>query len=80
MSKILTNVVLEWDKFGYLNYKTIATKDNILFSGLRITGNPKEIKFRKMVSIKVFSQEFSDKKFSTMIIDYLVLLFSYIVL
>ena len=80
LSKILTNVVLECDKVGYLNYKNIATKDNILFSGLEITGNLKEIKFRKMVSIKLFGQEFSDKKFSTVIIDYLVLLFSNIVL
>ena len=76
--KILTNIVVECDKVGYTNYKKIVTNDNIVFSGLEIThDNPKLIIHkRKMISEKIFGQEISDKKFSTLLIDYYLQLFS----
>ena len=76
--KILTNIVVECDKIGYTNYKKIITNDNIVFSGLEIThDNPKlVIHKRKMISEKIFGQELSDKKFSTVLIDYYLQLFS----
>ena len=78
LCKILSNIVSECDKIGYLKYKKIINNDNILFDGLKIKSNINiKMNFRKMISFKIFGQEFSDKKFYNLIQDYLLQLFSH---
>ena len=78
LCKILSNIVLECDKNGYLKYKEIIDNDEILFEGLKIKGQLKSnLNLRKMISLKIFGQKFADKKFNNVIQEYLLQLFSY---
>jgi hypothetical protein len=77
LCKILSNIVLECDKNGYLKYKDIINNDEILFEGLKIKGQLKSnLNLRKMISLKIFGQKFADKKFNNVIQEYLLQLFS----
>lgn len=77
LCRILSNIVNECDKKGYLNYKEIINNDDILFEGLKIKGNPNlNMNLRKMISLKIFGQEYSEKKFYNLIQDYTLHLFS----
>ena len=77
LCKIISNVVSECDKNGYLKYKKIINNDNILFNGLKIKGmNNIKMNLRKMISLKIFGQELSDKKFYHLIVDLFLHLFS----
>ena len=77
LCKIISNVVSECDKNGYLKYKKIINNDNILFNGLKIKGmNNTKMNLRKMISLKIFGQELSDKKFYNLILDLFLQLFS----
>ena len=77
LCKILSNIVLECDKNGYLKYKDIINNDEIIFEGLKIKGQLKSnLNLRKMISLKVFGQKFADKKFNNVIQEYLLQLFS----
>ena len=75
--RILSNIISECDKNGYLNYKKIICDDDIVFDGIKIKGNPNmQINFRKMISFKIFGQELSEKKFNILINEYLLKIFS----
>lgn len=77
LCKILSNIVNECDKNGYLKYKEIINSDEILFEGLKIKGQLKSnLNLRKMISLKVFGQKFADKKFNNVIQEYLLQLLS----
>ena len=77
LCKILSNIVLECDKNGYLKYKEIIDNDEILFEGIKIKGQLKSnLNLRKMISLKIFGQKFTDKKFNNVIEEYLLQLFS----
>ena len=77
LCKMISNVANECDKNGYLKYKKFIVNDDILFDGLKIKGHLKNnTNLRKMISIKLFGQQFSDKKFNNVIQDYLLQLFS----
>jgi hypothetical protein len=75
--RILSNIVIECNKIGYLNYKKIINDDDLLFNGLKIkiTANI-TINYRKMISTRIFGQELSDKKFSNVIQEYFLELLS----
>ena len=74
---MLSNIVIECDKNGYLNYKKLISNDEILFEGLKIKGNTKNnYNIRKMISQNIFGQQLSEKKFNNVINEYLLQLFS----
>lgn len=75
--RMLSNIVLECNKIGYLNYKKIIINDDILFDGLKIKGNEDmEINYRKMIPSKLFGQYLSEKKFNNVMMDYFLQLLS----
>ena len=77
LCRMLSNILTECEKSGYLNYKKFIEMDGIIFDSLRIKG-PNNITFnlRKMISSKIFGHEYSDKKFNNLINDCLLRIFS----
>ena len=77
LCRILSNILTECDKSGYLNYKKIIEMDGIIFDSLRIKGpNNMILNLRKMISSKIFGHEYSDKKFNNVINHYILQIFS----
>ena len=75
--RILSNIILECNKIGYLNYKKIINDDELLFNGLKIKISADiAINYRKMISTRIFGQELSDKKFNNVIQEYFLELLS----
>ena len=75
--RILSNIILECNKNGYLNYKKIINDDELLFNGLKIKISADiTINYRKMISTRIFGQELSDKKFNNVIQEYFLELLS----
>lgn len=75
--KMISNIVYECDKNGFINYKKSISNDDVLFDGLKIKGGLNiQINLRKMISMKIFGQELTDKKFNSVIAEYLLQLFS----
>lgn len=75
--KMISNIVYECDKSGFVNYKKLISNDDVLFDGLKIKGGPNiQINLRKMISLKIFGQELPDKKFNNVLVEYLLQLFS----
>ena len=75
--RILSNIISECDKNGYLNYKKLISNDDLVFDGIKIKGTPNmKINYRKMISFKIFGQELSEKKFNILINEYLLKIFS----
>ncbi len=77
LCKILSNIVNECERNGYLKYKKIISSDDKLFEGLKIKGNLKtNINLRKMISLKVFGHQLPDKKFNNVIQEYFLQFFT----
>ena len=77
LCKILSNIVNECERNGYLKYKKIISSDDKLFEGLKIKGNIKTtLNLRKMISLKVFGQQLADKKFNNVIQEYFLQFFT----
>ena len=77
LCKILSNIVNECERNGYLKYKKIISNDDKLFEGLKIKGNIKNnLNLRKMISLKVFGQQLADKKFNNVIQEYFLQFFA----
>lgn len=77
LCKILSNIVNECERNGYLKYKKIISNDDKLFEGLKIKGNIKiNLNLRKMISLKVFGQQLADKKFNSIIQEYFLQFFT----
>ena len=75
--RILSNIISECEKNGYLNYKKLIYDDDLVFDGIKIKGTPNlKINYRKMISFKIFGQELSEKKFNLLINEYLLKIFS----
>ena len=77
LCKIISNIVNECERNGYLKYKKIISNDDKLFEGLKIKGNVKtNLNLRKMISLKVFGQQLADKKFNNVIHEYFLQFFT----
>ena len=76
--KILSNIVSQCDKIGYLKYKKIISDNDIVFDGLKIIGKitQNNDNYVQMISIKLFGIELSEAKFRHAIQDYFLLLLS----
>ena len=75
--KILSNIISRCDKSGYLNYKQLISSENVLFDGVKIKSQHNaKLNLKKMISIKLFGQEFGEKKFNTVLLDYFLHLFT----
>ena len=77
LCKILSNIIIRCDRNGYLNYRQIIANENVLFDGVKIKSqHNSKYNLRKMISLKIFGQEFGDKKFNTVLQDYFLHLFT----
>ena len=77
LCKILSNIIIRCDRNGYLNYRQIIANENVLFDGVKIKSqHNSKYNIRKMISLKIFGQEFGDKKFNTVLQDYFLHLFT----
>ena len=81
ISKMLANVILRCDKHGYLNYKQFIDNERVIFDGLKIKDSHDfghgKFSVKKMISIKVFGQELTNKKFNDVVKEYFIYLFSH---
>ena len=81
ISKMLANVIIRCDKYGYLNFRQYIDNERIIFDGLKIKDNNMfghgKFNVKKMISIKVFGQELTNKKFNDIIKDFFLYLFSH---
>ena len=77
LCKILSNIILRCDKNGYLNYRHLIANENVIFDGVKIKSQHcSKYNLRRMISLKIFGQEFNDKKFNTVLQDYFLHLFT----
>ena len=77
LCKILSNIILRCDKNGYLNYRQLIANENVIFDGVKIKSqHSSKFNLRRMISLKIFGQEFTDKKFNTVLQDYFLHLFT----
>jgi len=77
LCKILSNIILRCDKNGYLNYRQLIANENVLFDGVKIKSqHSSKYNLKRMISLKIFGQEFTDKKFNTVLQDYFLHLFT----
>ena len=75
--KILSNIISRCDKSGYLNYRQLISSESVLFDGVKIKSQHNaKLNLKKMISIKLFGQEFGDKKFYSVLQDYFLHLFT----
>jgi hypothetical protein len=81
ISKMLANVIIRCDKYGYLNFRQYIDNERIIFDGLKIKDNNMfghgKFNVKKMISIKVFGQELTNKKFNDIIKEFFLYLFSH---
>ena len=81
ISKMLANVILRCDRHGYLNFRQYIDNERIIFDGLKIKDNNTyghgRFSVKKMISIKVFGQELTNKKFNDIVKEYFLYLFSH---
>ena len=75
--KIITNIVIECDRNGFLKYKKVIGDSNIIFNGLKIKGkNPRYKNWDQLISFKLFGMKLSEKKLRNIILEYFLLLAS----
>jgi len=81
ISKMLSNVIVRCDRHGYLNFRQYIDNERIIFDGLKIKDNNTfghgKFNVKKMISIKVFGQELTNKKFNDIIKEFFLYLFSH---
>ena len=66
LCKILSNIILRCDKNGYLNYRQLIANENVIFDGVKIKSqHSSKFNLKRMISLKIFGQEFGDKKFKS---------------
>ena len=77
LCKILSNIISRCDKSGYLNYRQLIASESVLFDGVKIKSQHNaKLNLKRMISLKIFGQEFGDKKFNTVLQDYFLHLFT----
>jgi len=77
LCKILSNIITKCNKNGYLKYRQLIANESVLFDGVKIKSQHNtKFNLKKMISLKIFGQEFGDKKFNTVLQDYFLHLFS----
>jgi hypothetical protein len=78
---MLVNIILRCDRHGYLNFRQYIDNERTIFNGLKIKDNNKyghgRFCVKKMISIKVFGRELTNKKFNDIVKEYFLYLFSH---